>query len=272
MTWVKLDDGFPEHPKVLAAGVEASWFYVCGLAYCKRQLTDGLIPGAVLSRLSSCSRPVLLANKLVSVGLWEREGDNFRVHDYLQENDTAEQVKAKRAATKERVRRWREKRDAEAANGNAGNAGGNGVTESFGNAGCNAPPIPDTDTDTEITRNTRAPARPVFDLDAVYRAHPSRKGKAKGLDRLAVLIKTEAQFDAVLAAAKAYADECRTNGTEERFIAHFSTWVNQRRWEDEPQLPITAPPADPAPFIPPAIDPTIAAAIEADRIAHAGDR
>lgn len=98
MPWLKLDDGFPEHPKVVAAGAEASWFYVCALAYCNRQLTNGVISRAVLPRISGVSQPLRLANKLVSCGLWEHFDDGFRVHDYLDWNDSADDVRAKRSA------------------------------------------------------------------------------------------------------------------------------------------------------------------------------
>jgi hypothetical protein len=39
-----------------------------------------------------------LAEKLVEVRLWERDGADFLIHDYLDENDDAETVKAKREA------------------------------------------------------------------------------------------------------------------------------------------------------------------------------
>jgi len=36
MAWVRLDDGFPDHPKALQAGPLACWLYVCGIAYANR--------------------------------------------------------------------------------------------------------------------------------------------------------------------------------------------------------------------------------------------
>jgi hypothetical protein len=50
MPWVRLDEHFGEHPKVLAAGPLAGWLYVMGLGYCNRNLTDGLIPRAMVRR------------------------------------------------------------------------------------------------------------------------------------------------------------------------------------------------------------------------------
>ncbi|MBQ1164844.1 hypothetical protein KBZ21_43465, partial [Streptomyces sp. A73] len=41
-TYVKVHDGLPDHPKIIEAGGEAGWLYICGLAYSSRQLTDGV--------------------------------------------------------------------------------------------------------------------------------------------------------------------------------------------------------------------------------------
>ena len=46
MSWIKIDDQFADHPKVLQAGPLASWLYVCGLTYSGRYLTDGWVPSA----------------------------------------------------------------------------------------------------------------------------------------------------------------------------------------------------------------------------------
>jgi hypothetical protein len=58
MTWVKIDDGFADHPKVIEAGPMASWLFLCGLTYCSRQLTDGFIPAGQLRRLADVDCPL----------------------------------------------------------------------------------------------------------------------------------------------------------------------------------------------------------------------
>jgi hypothetical protein len=107
MVWVKLDDGFPDHPKVLAAGPLAAWLYVCGLAYAARLLTDGFIPTVQVGRLAALQGAEDLAGRLVSVGLWERVDGGYRVHDYLDWNTPASHIKRDRAAAAERMRRLR---------------------------------------------------------------------------------------------------------------------------------------------------------------------
>jgi hypothetical protein len=53
MTWVKLDDQFPSHPKMVLAGGDAAWLHVCALCYCGQHLTDGKFPKAIVGRLEN---------------------------------------------------------------------------------------------------------------------------------------------------------------------------------------------------------------------------
>lgn len=40
MAWIYLDDHFPDHPKIVLAGGDGAWLFVCGLGYCKRFATE----------------------------------------------------------------------------------------------------------------------------------------------------------------------------------------------------------------------------------------
>jgi hypothetical protein len=110
VTWIKLVDTFPEHPKALAAGDQAGWLYVCGLCYCSRHLTDGFIPESALSRLTGLQRPARLADQLVRHGLWARVDDGWRVHDYEDHQRTRDDVDHEREGNRERQRRRRASR------------------------------------------------------------------------------------------------------------------------------------------------------------------
>lgn len=105
MSWVRLDDHFPTHPKMVAAGHEAAWLHVCALCYCAEHLTDGRVPKAMVPRLSDCRNPRRLADRLVEVNAWEVDGDEFVLHDFLEFNPSREQVLLERAAAKERRQR-----------------------------------------------------------------------------------------------------------------------------------------------------------------------
>lgn len=107
MTWANVDDLFPEHPKVLAAGGDAAWLYVCGLCFTNRNLTEGRIPKAVVPRLSDRKGPMHLAQKLVDVALWHDQGDHFTIHDWEKYNENADEVKARKEHARNAARaRW----------------------------------------------------------------------------------------------------------------------------------------------------------------------
>lgn len=106
MTYIRLDDRFPNHRKAIAAGPIGRDLYVNGLCYCSLHLTDGLIPRTSLGSLSAPPRnyagrgsgawsAVLMrtADLLVEAGLWEVvEGVGWCVHDYHEWNKTASEI------------------------------------------------------------------------------------------------------------------------------------------------------------------------------------
>jgi hypothetical protein len=102
MSWVRLDDAFPEHPKVLAAGPLAGWVHVCGIAYCNRNLTDGFVPRAAAHKLADFDHIGVetggvegmfsvgydvdcedLVQTLCSIRLWKEVEGGYIIHDYL---------------------------------------------------------------------------------------------------------------------------------------------------------------------------------------------
>jgi len=107
MTWIKLDDGFPEHRKALQAGDDGCWMFVAGLCYCGRNLTDGFIPDAQVARLTGLRNPMKSAQRLVDAGLWDATDGGFHIHDYAEYQPTKEQVRNRRDATADRVRKHR---------------------------------------------------------------------------------------------------------------------------------------------------------------------
>ena len=105
MAWIKIDDQFRDHPKVLAAGPLACWLYICGLTFAGQYLTDGHIPSAMLRKLADVDNAQELADRLVSVGLWEKIEGGYQIHDFTEYNPTREEVRGIRTARAEAGRR-----------------------------------------------------------------------------------------------------------------------------------------------------------------------
>jgi len=97
MAWVRLDDTFPEHPKVAKVGGDAAWLHVCALAYCNRHTTDGHIPDVMIGRLSDRKNAEKLAGALVAIGLWDEADDGWVIHDYLDFQPSKEETDERRA-------------------------------------------------------------------------------------------------------------------------------------------------------------------------------
>lgn len=100
MAYVLLETSVPRHLKFLAAGPEASWLWVCGLSYCQDGLTDGFIPDSAIEYLG-VKRARMLARLLVSARLWETAPGGWQMHDYLDHNKAAEEVRQIRKRRRE---------------------------------------------------------------------------------------------------------------------------------------------------------------------------
>lgn len=102
MAWVKIDDGFVSHPKAQAAGPLGRELFIAGLCWCATHLTDGKIPKTVVPLLAATAGVKSgLARTLVDVGLWHDRGDHYSVHDFLDYNEPAAAVRARREARSE---------------------------------------------------------------------------------------------------------------------------------------------------------------------------
>ncbi|MEJ8652763.1 hypothetical protein WKI65_33045 [Streptomyces sp. MS1.AVA.3] len=191
MAWVRISDDFYDHAKFDAAGALGTALWVAGLAWCNRNLTDGLIPRRVALRLldfEDAAEAVqhaehhaggngvtdasdhedlgpLLARfatrRLVAAGLWAEADGGYRVHDYLDYQKSADQIGSERKSNAARQKAFRERKQpakpASSATGVAqGHAGGNAVTD------CGVTPAPNpnppTSPDGEVGKQ-RAGAR-----------------------------------------------------------------------------------------------------------------
>lgn len=98
MPWGRVDDHHYRHPKVgeldesLRKGCIA--LYWLAISWCNDQLTDGRVPAGTVRTLGG---DIAEANELVHVGLWEKDGAGYRVHDFLDFNKSKAEVAQERA-------------------------------------------------------------------------------------------------------------------------------------------------------------------------------
>lgn len=105
MTWYKVDDGWPTHPKFLSLSDAAVACWHRCLAYSSAHLTDGFIPAEAEPLVTRSKRaiPSLIERELLEVvtGGW-------RVAKYEHHNRTRAEVEERRQKDRERQRSWRE--------------------------------------------------------------------------------------------------------------------------------------------------------------------
>jgi hypothetical protein len=94
MAWLRIDDGFPEHRKVLALKRTERWTWVELMCYCARQNDMGRVPHGVGDIVRGATRAFI--RKCVDVGLIDETDEGLVVHDWLIYN--ADTIEAKVAA------------------------------------------------------------------------------------------------------------------------------------------------------------------------------
>jgi hypothetical protein len=109
VTWANFDDNFADHPKVLGLSDGAFRLHVSGIVYCSRYLTDGEVPAVQVPRLMP-NYQAKYAAELVARDLWDRDGESYHIHDYLQWNRSRAQVTSERARKSEAGKRGAKKR------------------------------------------------------------------------------------------------------------------------------------------------------------------
>lgn len=107
MAWIRLDDDYIYHPKFTVLSAQAFRLWHEGMAYCRKMLTDGLIPRAAMKTFRYTGRSAV-AELTTPIGdgiapLWEPHDIGFKVHDYLVWNRSREQELKDREDAKDRA-------------------------------------------------------------------------------------------------------------------------------------------------------------------------
>lgn len=108
MTWSRFDDAAATHPKARRAGNDAWALWAAAVMYCNRYNTDGFVTLAALA-VECLPHPIPMrrAKKLSETlceaaarpdggGLFERTEHGYRVHDFLDWNESRDRVQLRR--------------------------------------------------------------------------------------------------------------------------------------------------------------------------------
>lgn len=177
MPWVRIDDRFAQHPKIMAVGPVAMAMQVAALGYCNRELTDGFVPRSVARTLIDCDpesgvsvSAQWVIERLVNAGIWGVVEGGYYIHDYHEYQPSKEQVLKERGQTLKRVNAYRDR-----------NGSSNAVTNGDSNAGVTPAPVPVSRTRIPVTQSPepnghRADALvPADESEAKTKAKPRRR-------------------------------------------------------------------------------------------------
>lgn len=135
MSWVKLDDHFPEHDRVSDLTDKSFRLHVTALCYCARNLTDGVMSDKAVKVVHAVAGITggRWTAELVAAELWVPAGDGYAIRDYLDYNPDAVTVKRQRkdrsdAGKRGASARWQGKEDGKSH----GNGDGNGHSKRHG--------------------------------------------------------------------------------------------------------------------------------------------
>lgn len=101
MSWFRIDDKMAFHAKIVSAGNEAVGAWVRAGAWSCDQLTNGVVPKANALVIA----PERTWRRLVEARLVDVHPDGYELHDFLNYNPSAADVRAERGATSEARRR-----------------------------------------------------------------------------------------------------------------------------------------------------------------------
>lgn len=186
MTWVKLDDDFYQHPKVIRVGPLGLAMQVAALCYSNHNETRGRLPYEIVPRLLSLDGIGLapktgpehpfavghdalaeeIAGWLVDVGMWIDDGDSYLIHDYADYQlppVVVDDLSSKRreAGRKGAEKRWRK---------SDGNSHGLPMANANGNQWQVATPVPVPDPESLPAAAARARSREDDEYRRAYRA------------------------------------------------------------------------------------------------------
>ena len=214
MTWVKIDDSFPDHPKIKGLKDDEFRLYMTALCYSSRYLTDGVIPLNIVRTFIESRSKSSRISALVEANLWEIVADNVVILSYSEYQFTKERIETERKLAAERMNKSRVLRRT------------NGVTSPEVHPPHTHPipiPIPIKDINTFPLEMTS--------FEEFWNLYPRKQAKGAAHAAFQKALK-KTDLETILAGVRRFASD---PNREPEFTAHASTWLNQERWSDEAQ-------------------------------------
>lgn len=105
--WARLYHDFWDNKKVLDLRAAEKLGYLASITWCHENDTDGHIPTGAVRKIDHLTPKV--ADRLVEVGLYARNGNGWVIHDYTDHQDSSEVRRERAEKAAARQQRFREK-------------------------------------------------------------------------------------------------------------------------------------------------------------------
>lgn len=215
--YAKFTLDFADHPKILALSFEAKWALVELTLWSRKHMTDGVIAKRLASSLASASAfAELCANDAHQPSLIETD-DAYIIHDFSAHQDTRAEIEAR--SNRARI---------------AGQKGGRPRKQPAKQPAkrneSKQPSEMKAEKEKHIKKETKKDSTYSMTFERWWSTYPRKVAKraaAVAYDRVVKGVDACTLQTAVEAYAASVAD------SEQKFIAHPTTWLNQGRWEDQ---------------------------------------
>lgn len=228
--WFKVDDSFHSHPKALEASLAAIGLWALAGSWTGDHRKDGFVSDQAVKSLSRGA--LELADELVTAGLWKRTKGGYRFHQWDQRNPVASHTdriaiaKATGGVLGNHLR-WHTKNGKQ--NPECQFCQDKEVSDNRSDTDRISDPISDRNPNPDPTRTKEIYAEAFNEFWTIY---PRKKVKDASRQAYTRARKRGASHEEILAGAVAYRSQCQRERTDEKFIAHATTWLNQGRWKD----------------------------------------
>lgn len=205
---------FPDSHKIMPLSDAAFRCLVEATLWSRKHLTDGLLPSRyAVARWSLSVLEELTSNDASNPSLEVVEG-GYQIRDFAQHQDTRADIDARRERNKANGQKGGLAKAKRSAKRVGKQVASESVSENV------------AETETYIKED-----RGAFDasFDAFWTAYPRKVGRKAASKAYAKAV-TEIDPDTLLIAARSYAQS--VDGSDPKFVAHPTTWLNQGRWDE----------------------------------------
>lgn len=223
MTWFRVKDSMWGHPKFQFVSNDAIALWVSAGSWSMCYLTDGLVPPHALTILRGSKQA---AQELVDAGIWDVTPDGYLFHEWNEYNYTKSQVEDFKKKERDKKRRQRAAKtdvsDVSPRDTDGTPSGSPYISFSL---------VSSSSKELETSSASVTTSQNRFDeFWASFRKSSPKSDKTPARRSYEKSMKVISHDD-LMAAAAAQVREWDQEGKEPQFRAHWTTWLNQRRWE-----------------------------------------